>query len=115
MCFDDPMAAFETNQWPVVLLPQPLGLPEIRRAQSKRPALLKLELATAGPAWMEEGDVGVGIWESNCHGRLTRLRLGVHSKATNGDLPAGIVGKPYSRRVRIKSPLDEPCLNTSPY
>ena len=62
---DDAMPSLEEQERLIFVLPGPLGLPEVGRREPDDAAVWKLELPAAGPARVEDRDVGVGTGDAD--------------------------------------------------
>ena len=64
------MAPLEPDQRLLFLLPDPLGLPEVRRGKAQSTAVSKFQRPTADPPRVKDGDIGIGPDRSNGHPRV---------------------------------------------
>src|SRR6202011_2502931 len=91
----NPVAAFEENYGLVLVEPDPLGLPDVRRAEFQRLAVSELERPAAGPMRMKEGDVGVRSGDPHGNPRVPE------SLALEG--PVMVVGLGIGQRAALES------------
>jgi hypothetical protein len=62
--------ALEPDQWLILLLPDPLGLPEVGGVEADAAAIGELQGAAACPTWLEDGDIGIGPRDAHGDARM---------------------------------------------
>src|SRR2546421_4178730 len=67
---DQAVASLDPDQWLVAVLPDPLGLPEVRRREANGAAVRKLQGAASYPAWMKNREIGFGPSRADGDARL---------------------------------------------